>query len=249
MEKLYNYLLKIEYDGTGYSGWQYQKNSKSVQEIIEKALSKIFRFRIRITGAGRTDKGVHAFGQYANFKIYKKIENEKKFLNSINFFLRKNLVSIILIKRKKSSFHPRFNAKERIYEYKIINREGSLSLNNTKAWHVKTKLDISLLKKGAKILEGTHDFSTFRASTCSAKSPIKKMNSVKISKKGDQIILTFKSKSFLQNQVRSMVGSLKYLSSGKWSLKEFKKVFFSKKRSYCAPPAPACGLYLQNIKY
>ncbi len=249
MQKIYNYLLKVEYDGTGYSGWQYQTNSKSIQEKIEKALSKILRLKLRITGAGRTDKGVHAFGQYANFKIDKKIENETKFLNSLNFFLRKNLISVISIKRKKTIFHPRFDAKERIYEYKIINREGSLSLNYRKAWHVKNRLDISLLKKGAKVLEGTHDFSTFRASSCSAKSPIKKMNSVKVSKKGDQIILIFKSKSFLQNQVRSMVGSLKYLSSGKWSLKEFKKAFFSKKRSYCAPPAPACGLYLQDIKY
>jgi len=249
LQKIYNYLLKVEYDGTGYSGWQYQTNSKSIQEKIEKALNKILRLKLRITGAGRTDKGVHAFGQYANFKIDKKIENETKFLNSLNFFLRKNLISVISIKRKKTIFHPRFDAKERIYEYKIINREGSLSLNYRKAWHVKNRLDISLLKKGAKVLEGTHDFSTFRASSCSAKSPIKKMNSVKVSKKGDQIILIFKSKSFLQNQVRSMVGSLKYLSSGKWSLKEFKKAFFSKKRSYCAPPAPACGLYLQDIKY
>ena len=249
MEKTYNYLLKVEYDGTNYSGWQFQKNGKSIQETIERALKKILKLKIKINGAGRTDKGVHAFGQHANFKINQKIENKKKFLNSLNFFLGKKLISIISIKRKKSIFHSRFDAKERTYEYKIINREGSLSLDNSKAWHVKTKLNISLLKKGAKILEGTHDFSTFRASSCSAKSPIKKMNSVKVSKKGDQIILIFKSKSFLQNQVRSMVGSLKYLSSGKWSLKEFKKIFFSKNRSYCAPPAPACGLYLRNIKF
>ena len=249
MEKNYNYLLKVEYDGTNYSGWQFQKNGKSIQETIEKVLQKILKLKVKITGAGRTDKGVHAFGQHANFKINKKIENEKKFLNSLNFFLGKNLISVISIKRKKSIFHSRFDAKERIYEYKIINREGSLSLNNSKAWHVKKKLNISLLKKGAKTLEGTHDFSTFRASSCSAKSPIKKMHSVKVNKKGDQIFLIFRSKSFLQNQVRSMVGSLKYLSSGKWSLKEFKKAFFSKQRSNCAPPAPACGLYLQNIKY
>ena len=249
MEKNYNYLLKVEYDGTNYSGWQFQKNGKSIQETIEKVLQKILKLKVKITGAGRTDKGVHAFGQHANFKINKKIENEKKFLNSLNFFLGKNLISVISIKRKKSTFHSRFDAKERIYEYKIINREGSLSLNNSKAWHVKKKLNISLLKKGAKTLEGTHDFSTFRASSCSAKSPIKKMHSVKVNKKGDQIFLIFRSKSFLQNQVRSMVGSLKYLSSGKWSLKEFKKAFFSKQRSNCAPPAPACGLYLQNIKY
>ena len=249
MEKTYNYLIKVEYDGTNYSGWQFQKNGKSIQETIERVLQKILKLKIKINGAGRTDKGVHAFGQHANFKINKKIKNEKKFLNSLNFFLGKKSISILSIKRKKSIFHSRFDAKERTYEYKITNREGSLSLDNNKAWHVKTKLNISLLKKGAKILEGTHDFSTFRASSCSAKSPIKKMYSVKVNKKGDQIFLIFRSKSFLQNQVRSMVGSLKYLSSGKWSLKEFKKAFFSKKRSNCAPPAPACGLYLQNIKY
>ena len=249
MEKTYNYLIKVEYDGTNYSGWQFQKNGKSIQETIERVLQKILKLKIKINGAGRTDKGVHAFGQHANFKINKKIKNEKKFLNSLNFFLGKKSISILSIKRKKTIFHSRFDAKERTYEYKITNREGSLSLDNNKAWHVKTKLNISLLKKGAKILEGTHDFSTFRASSCSAKSPIKKMYSVKVNKKGDQIFLIFRSKSFLQNQVRSMVGSLKYLSSGKWSLKEFKKAFFSKKRSNCAPPAPACGLYLQNIKY
>tara|TARA_B100000242_G_scaffold104610_1_gene72284 strand:+ start:1481 stop:2230 length:750 start_codon:yes stop_codon:yes gene_type:complete len=249
LEKTYNYLLKVEYDGTNYSGWQFQKNGKSIQETIERVLQKILKLKIKINGAGRTDKGVHAFGQHANFKINKKIKNEKKFLNSLNFFLGKKSISIISVKRKKTIFHSRFDAKERTYEYKIINREGSLSLDNSKAWHVKKKLNISLLKKGAKILEGTHDFSTFRASSCSAKSPIKKMYSVKVNKKGDQIFLIFRSKSFLQNQVRSMVGSLKYLSSGKWSLKEFKKAFFSKKRSNCAPPAPACGLYLQNVKY
>ena len=106
-----------------------------------------------------------------------------------------------------------------------------------------------MLKKGAKLFEGTHDFSTFRASSCSAKSPIKKMNSVKVKKNGEQVVIIFKSKSFLQNQVRSMVGSLKYLSSGKWTYKDFKKAFVSKKRNECAPPAPASGLYLQSIRY
>ena len=105
------------------------------------------------------------------------------------------------------------------------------------------------MKKGAKILEGTHDFSTFRASSCSAKSPVKKMQSIKISKINDKIKIKFSSKSFLQNQVRSMVGCLKYLSTGKWSIDDFKRAFESKKRNFCAPPAPACGLYLYNVKY
>ena len=146
MEKIYNYLLKVEYDGTDYSGWQYQKNGNSIQEKIENVLYKILQRKIRIIGAGRTDKGVHAFGQHANFKINKKIQNKGKLLNSLNFFLRQNFISIIYIKKKNLIFHSRHNAKERIYEYNIINREGTLSLYNNKAWHVKTKLDINLLK-------------------------------------------------------------------------------------------------------
>jgi len=246
---MFNYLIKIEYDGTKFVGWQYQKNGSSIQEKIEIALKKIFNYKIRINGAGRTDKGVHAFGQFANFSLKKKIEDKNKFLNSINFFLRKNLISIITVNRKNEEFHARHQAKERIYEYHITNRQGSLSINKYKSWHIKKKLDIKLLKKAAKLLEGTHDFSTFRAASCSAKSPIKKMNSIKVKKKGDKIFIRFNSRSFLQNQVRSMVGCFKYISTGKWNINEFKQVFKSKKRIKCAPPAPACGLYLLNIKY
>ena len=246
---MFNYLIKIEYNGSKFVGWQYQKNGISIQEKIEKALKKIFNTKIRINGAGRTDKGVHAYSQFANFLIKKKIEDKKKFLDSINFFLGKNLISIIEVMEKNEEFHARHQAKERIYEYQIVNRHGSLSLDKLKAWHIKKKIDLNKLKKGAKILVGKHDFSTFRASSCSSKSPIKKMNSVKIKKKGDKIYIKFSSRSFLQNQVRSMVGCLKYLSTGKWTLKDFKKVFKLKKRANCAPPAPACGLYLLNIKY
>ena len=131
--------------------------------------------------------------------------------------------------------------------YKIINRQGSLSINKNKAWHVKNKLDQKLLKKGAKILVGTHNFSTFRASTCSARSPIKKMNSVKVHKKGENISITFKSKSFLQNQVRSMVGCLKYVGESKWKPEKIREILKLKKRSYCAPPAPPEGLYLKKV--
>ena len=246
---MFNYLVKIEYDGTNFVGWQFQKNGISVQEKIEKVLEKIFKSKIKIIGAGRTDKGVHANGQCANFITKNKIDNTVKFLNSINFFLKNNLISILEVKKKELNFHCRFDAKERIYEYRIINRIGSLSIDRNKAWHIKKKINIKLLKKGAKALEGKHDFSTFRAASCSAKSPIKKLNYVKIRKNKDAILIRFSSKSFLQNQVRSMVGSLKYLSTEKWSFEEFKKAFKSKKRLKCAPPAPACGLYLLNIKY
>jgi tRNA pseudouridine38-40 synthase len=246
---IHNYQIVIEYDGSNFSGWQFQKNGISIQEIIEKNLKKILNKKIRIIGAGRTDKGVHALGQCANFLADKKIESKKSFLNSINFFLKEYLISIIDIKKKKIDFNSRYHAKERTYEYKIINRQSSLAIDKNRAWLIKKKLDLNLLKKGAKILEGKHDFSTFRSSSCSAKSPIKKINSVKVKKTGKNIVIEFKSKSFLQNQVRSMVGCLKYLSCKDWDLKKFKIVLKSKSRKLCAPPAPACGLYLAKIRY
>ncbi len=246
---MYNYLIKIEYNGSNFVGWQTQKNGKSIQDTIEKALKKILKSKIRVSGAGRTDKGVHALGQYANFKYTKKIKDKKKFLDSINFFLGKNLISIIDVKFKSIDFHARFNAKKRVYEYLIINRQSPLSIDKNKAWHIKKKINLSLLKKGGKIFEGTHDFSTFRSASCGANSPVKKMDTVSIKKIKDKIYIKFISKSFLQNQVRSMVGCLKYLSTKKWTITEFKKVFKSKKRSRCAPPAPAEGLYLMDVKY
>ena len=244
-----NYLLKIEYDGTKFVGWQSQKNGKSIQSSIEVALKKVLKTKVSIIGGGRTDKGVHAYSQFANFKVKKKIDNKKIFLNSINFFLKNKLISILDIKEMVDSFHARYSAKLRTYEYLIVNRRGTLSINKNRAWHIKNKIDLKLLKQGAKILEGTHNFSTFRAASCSAKSPIKKMYPIKISKVNDIISIKLSSKSFLQNQVRSIVGCLKYLSIGKWSIKEYKNSFKSQKRINCAPPAPACGLYLLSIKY
>ena len=246
---MFNYLIKIEYEGTNFVGWQIQKNGRSVQDSVEKALKKVLKTQIKVTGSGRTDKGVHALSQYANFKSKIKINEKKVFLNSINFFLKKKFISILDIQKKNNEFNARFNAILRTYEYLIINRQGDLSINRDRAWHVKKRINLKLMKKGAKILEGTHDFSTFRASSCSAKSPVKKMQSIKISKINDKIKIKFSSKSFLQNQVRSMVGCLKYLSTGKWSIDDFKRAFESKKRNFCAPPAPACGLYLYNVKY
>ena len=246
---MFNYLIKIEYVGTNFVGWQSQKNGRSIQDSVENALKKVLKNKIKITGSGRTDKGVHALSQYANFKSTIKINEKKFFLNSMNFFLKKKLISILDLKKKDMEFHSRFSAKLRTYEYLIINRQGNLSIDKDRAWHVKKKINLKLMKKGAKLLEGTHDFSIFRASSCSAKSPIKKMHPIKISKVNGKIKIRFTSKSFLQNQVRSMVGCLKYLSTDKWNITDFKKAFVSKKRSLCAPPAPACGLYLFDVKY
>ena len=245
----YNYQIIIEYDGTKFVGWQYQKNGLSIQEVIQKKLTKLLKQKVKLVGAGRTDSGVHALGQSANFVIDKKIDNIRLFLSSINFFLKKYSIVILDIKKKNLNFHSRFNAKERVYEYRIINRDTLLALNKNRAWLIKKKMNIQLLKKGANILKGKHDFSTFRASSCNAKSAIKKMNNVKVIRKGKDITIQFKSKSFLQNQVRSMVGSLKFLSCDEWNLKKFKLIFKSKNRKLCAPPAPACGLYLVKVKY
>ena len=246
---MFNYLIKIEYVGTNFVGWQSQKNGKSIQDSVEKALTRVFKSQIRVIGSGRTDKGVHALSQYANFKSKIKINEKKIFLNSVNFFLKKKGISILDIKTKKKDFHARFSAKLRTYEYLIINRQGNLSIDRDRAWHIKKKINLKLMRSGAKILEGTHDFSIFRASSCSARSPIKKLYPIKIRKINDKIKIRFCSKSFLQNQVRSMVGCLKYLSIKKWDLKKFNYVFKSKDRKLCAPPAPPHGLYLKNVIY
>ena len=243
------YVIYISYLGTNYHGWQVQDNALSIQYILNNSLSKILKEDIKTVGAGRTDKGVHAKGQFAHFKINEKIKDLNKFLCSINFFLSKKLISIISIKKKNQKFHSRYLAKERIYKYIIINRPSNLSLENNRAWHVRKKLDIRLMKRGAKEFIGKHDFSTYRSSSCSAKSSLKDMNYVSVKKKKDTITIIFKSQSFLQNQVRSMVGCLEYLGKKKWNLQKFIQVFKLKKRSLCAPPAPACGLYLLDVKY
>ena len=212
-------------------------------------MSKVFKSKIKIIGSGRTDAGVHAKKQVANFYINKKIENKYKLLTTINFFLNKQPISIIDIKKRSIDFHARFSAKKRIYEYVIVNRKTKLSIDNKKAWLVQRKLSVDCMKKAIKLLVGTHDYSTFRSSSCSAKSPIRTINKANILKKGDKIILKFESKSFLQQQVRSMVGCLKYVGEKKWNNKKFKKIFKSKKRKLCATPAPPEGLYLERVIY
>ena len=167
----------------------------------------------------------------------------------MNFYLNKYPITIIDIKKRSRKFHARFSAKKRNYEYIIINRPSKLSIDNKKAWLIKNKLNVNNMKKAIKLLIGTHDFSTFRASSCTATSPIKTINQANISKKNNKIILKFQSKSFLQQQVRSMVGSLKYVGENKWNIKKFKEVLKSKKRKLCAPPAPPEGLYLKRVLY
>lgn len=243
------YHIKIEYDGSKFVGWQYQNNGISVQEVLQKAFFKFLKEKVTVNASGRTDAGVHAIEQSAHIELKKKIINKEVFLNSINFYLKKYPISVLSIKKKENTFHARYSAKKRTYKYIILNRNSPSPLNKNRAWFIKKKLDINLIKKALKILKGTHDFSTFRASSCQAKSAIRTLDSATLKKKGQIIEITFSSKSFLQQQVRSMVGAIKYVGEKKWTLKQFKNNFKSKRRVNCAPPAPACGLYLKKVTY
>ena len=246
---MYRYQILIEYVGTPFIGWQIQKKGKSVQKIIQSTLSKLLDQKIILYSAGRTDREVHASEQSAHFDVKNQIQNTDKMIKSLNFFLNKKKISIINIIKRNKNFHARYSAKERVYKYFIINRLATPVIESERAWHIRKKLDIKLLKEGAKKLEGTHDFSTMRATNCYAKSPVKKINKITIKNVNNKIEIEFRSKSFLRNQVRSMVGCLKYLAEKKWNIKKFDNVFKSKKRKNCAPPAPACGLYLEKIIY
>jgi tRNA pseudouridine38-40 synthase len=246
---MYRYQILIEYVGTPFIGWQVQKKGKSVQKIIQLTLSKLLKQKIILFSAGRTDREVHANGQSAHFDVENKIQNIDKMIKSLNFFLNPKKISIINIIKRNKNFHARYSAKERVYKYFIINRLATPVIENERAWHIRKKLDVKLLKEGAKKLRGTHDFSTMRATNCYAKSPIKKINKITIKNTNTRIEIEFRSKSFLRNQVRSMVGCLKYLAEKKWNIKKFENVFKSKKRKNCAPPAPAHGLYLTKVIY
>jgi len=242
------YKIKIEYEGTPFVGWQFQKNGKSVQEILQKAIFNFSREKVVVTGAGRTDSGVHALAQVAHFDLKKKIK-KKNLLPAINQNIGDKPITVLKINKINKKFHARFDAKKRTYQYIIINRQSPLALQKNKAWHIRKKLDVKAMKNGAKLLLGSHDFSTFRASSCEAKSPIKTIEKILIKKNKEKITIEFTSRSFLQQQVRSMVGCIKYLGDGKWNLADFRKSFKSKNRLKCAPPAPACGLYLAKINY
>ena len=242
------FKITIQYDGTGFRGWQLQKSDRTVQGELESALKKMNKNElIRVHGAGRTDTGVHATGQVAHFDFSTEMDSceLKDALNGNTPRDIKILTCVVV----PEAFHARFSAKQRIYTYIIFNRISRPSIEKNRGWHIRKKLDLKLMKKGAKKLLGTNDFSTFRSSSCNAKSPIRTMKSIKIKEVKNKIQIQFKSQSFLQQQVRSMVGCLKQVAEKRWSLKRFEKVFKLKKRSLCAAPAPAHGLFLEKVIY
>ena len=215
------YQILVEYEGTNYNGWQIQRRGRTIQGKIQNTISKILKEKVNIIGSGRTDSGVHALEQSAHFDTSAEIKDSNKFLKSINHFLSRYGISILDLKKRKFTFHSRYSAKARIYKYIILNRKSGSVLNNKRCWHIIKKLNILMMKKGA----------------------------IKFLTKKDIIEIEIKAQSFLQNQVRSMVGCLKYVGENKWSIQKFDKIIKSKKRINCAPPAPAEGLYLTKVIY
>jgi tRNA pseudouridine38-40 synthase len=242
------YKLLIEYDGSGFYGFQIQKEQLTIQGVLEEALSKLFQRPIGIFAAGRTDAGVHAYGQVIHFDVNQDMPLYK-IQEGLNFYMRPFSVSVLQIEEKDNNFHARFSAQSRSYRYIILNRRAPSPLLAKRAWPIKYDLDHEKMRKASQILIGQHDFSSFRAAECQAKSPIKTINKIEIVKHDDLIYLDIEALSFLHHMVRNIVGSLQMVGSGKWSIEDFQKVLEAKNRSFAGQTAPACGLYFMKVDY
>lgn len=245
------YKLAIEYDGTPYFGWQRQTGFMSVQQALEEAIAQFARHEVTVFGAGRTDTGVHALAQSVHVDLEKDWE-PAKIVESANGILKVNdhRIAILNCERVASEFDARFSAKRRNYRYRIINRRPPLTLERDRAWWVRKPLDTAAMHEAAQCLVGHHDFTTFRSVDCQAKSPMKTLGVLDVSRRGDHEIEIFaSSRSFLHNQVRSMVGSLKLVGEGKWTRGDLENARDALDRTACGPVAPACGLYFVNAEY
>ena len=199
------YKINVEYDGTPFVGWQFQKNGQSIQEVLQKAIFRFSNEKVIVAGAGRTDSGVHALGQVAHFDLKKKI-NGKKILPAINQNIGNKPITVLKVSKANKKFHARYDAKRRIYQYLIVNRQSPLALQKNKAWHIRKKLDLLSMKRGAKLLLGTHDFSTFRSSSCGAKSPIKTMEKILIKKVKTKLLCNLLLDLFYNNRLDQWLG-------------------------------------------
>ncbi len=244
------FKLTVEYDGTGLAGWQRQDNQPSVQSLLEAAVEKFCGLAPTVIGAGRTDAGVHATAQVAHVDIDKDV-TAHNVMHGLNFHLQPitSQVMVVVAEVAKDDFHARFSATGRTYFYRIINRQARLALALNRAWHVPEILDVPAMKKGAEMLTGHHDFTTFRSSECQSKSPEKTLDVLHIVGIGEEIHIYAAARSFLHHQVRNMVGTLRLIGNGKWTLKDLKTAFDAKDRSKAGETAPACGLYLTEVVY
>lgn len=245
---MHRYKIVVEYDGTEFVGWQKQQNGKSIQEELEKALQVFSHEQSEIYGSGRTDAGVHAYGQVAHFDLKNKIDTFKA-VASFNALLRPNPISVLSVEEVSSDFHARFSAVQRSYIYKILNRPAPAALDVNRVWHIPLPLDVAEMQKCALHLLGKHDFSTFRAAECQAKSPIKTLDEITITKRGDYVFFVVKARSFLYHQVRNMVGTLVEVGLHHWTHEDFHEAFEACDRKRGGPTAPASGLYFQNVVF
>jgi tRNA pseudouridine38-40 synthase len=242
------YKILIEYDGAPFSGWQYQENSPSVQRTIMAAISAFSGENVMVQGAGRTDAGVHALGQVAHFDLAVARDTDT-IRDAINAHLRPHPVAILSAEQVAGDFDARRSAIRRHYLYRIANRRPDLAIDRGRAWRIPRRLDHEAMHRAAQRLIGKHDFTTFRSTECQAKSPEKTLDRLDVSRAGDEVHVTAVARSFLHNQVRSMVGSLVLVGDGKWSADDVSRVLDARDRSACGPVAPPDGLYLVKVDY
>ena len=244
---MHNYKIVIEYDGTNFVGWQQQENGQSIQSTLQEALFKLTGENISIFGAGRTDAGVHAYGQVASFTFNKKIETDV-IRDGLNQHLRPQPIAVQKAELVEDDFHARFSAKKRWYEYKIINRRPPLTIDVNRAWCVYKNLHIEKMKSESASFLGKHDLNGYRSAHCQSKNSTKTIDSISITNKDEQIIFEVSAKSFLHSQVRIMIGTLVDIAKGNIN-KTILDIINSKQREIAGQTAPAHGLYLKRIEY
>jgi tRNA pseudouridine38-40 synthase len=242
------FKLTIEYDGGDYVGWQRQDSGPSVQQALEEAVMAFCGETVTVFGAGRTDSGVHAFGQVAHIDLERPAGSDTV-RDALNFHLKPAPVVVIAAEEVDEDFHARFSARERAYRYRIVNRRPPLALDRGRAWWVPVALDEQAMAVAARTLIGKHDFTTFRAAMCQAKSPIRTLDVLAIARYGDDVLIEARARSFLHHQVRNIVGTLKLVGEGKWTAAEVKKALEACDRSAGGPTAPAAGLYLLEVVF
>lgn len=242
------YRLTIEYDGSGYNGFQAQAGQPTVQGAIEMALTAFCGETIRIAAAGRTDTGVHATGQVVSFDL-EKAWPSRTVMNALNAHLIEEEVSVLDCTAVDAEWHARFSATGRKYLYRILNRPGRPALDLGRVWHMKKALNADAMHEAAQRLVGLHDFTTFRDVNCQSKSPEKTLDVARVTRVGEEVHLVFEARSFLHRQVRSMTGSLVEVGLGRWSADDLAAALDAKDRSACGPVAPSDGLYLTGVTY
>jgi tRNA pseudouridine38-40 synthase len=242
------YRLTIEYDGTPFAGWQIQADRLTVQGVLTDAITALSGERVRVQGAGRTDAGVHALAQVAHFDVARDWETDT-IRDALNAHLRPHPVAVLAAERVSDDFNARTSARKRHYRYTIVNRRADLSLERNRAWRVPRPLDAAAMHAAAQRLVGKHDFTTFRASECQAKSPVKTLDRLDVVRDGDRVHVLAGARSFLHNQVRSMVGSLAMVGDGRWSADDLARALDARDRTACGQVAPPEGLYLVQVDY